>query len=836
MYGARMAGRGRFAAQLVRLCALCVAAASATRAAGISLSGRVVDENEAPVAGATVTLRPAPPASGGSWSAQTDPAGAFTLSAPGEGDYLIDVERAGYYKLAARAVRLEGPQEITLVINRVREVFQSVNVGEQPSPVDITDTPSEERLTGTEVNDLPYQNSHSLRSAMKIMPGVVEDAGGGMHFNGSSENQVLYTLNGFDIADPYSRQFHTSPAVEGIHSLDYAGGRYSPELGNGSAGALNISTENGTDAFHYTSTDFIPGVQLQQGLRLGNWYPRAGISGPIKRGRAWFSDNLNFQYNTALITGLPSGQNTRSGWSGSNLLHTQTNLNPRNIIYADFFVMVNDANRVGLSPLDPVSTTQTVRSRQYFGSIRDQAYVAGSLIEFGYAHNEFVDSQAPQGQAPYIFSPMGRSGNYFLRSSQTVSNDEWTIHAYAPQLNLLGVHQVEAGADAELPRYRGLNQRTSYELIGLSGQTLAQTTFMGSGEVHASDAEISTWALDKWSLSKRVQINAGVREDWDRLVRSVGWSPRISISWSPFVAGRTRVAAGYTVAHDAIPLEPFGRVLDQTALTTSFDANGVPAGPPASSSFAVGPHLALPRAATWSVGVDHQISSSIYAGVDLLRRRGADGLVFFNTLAPFAPPSLLPLPIGAAAGVFQLASLRRDRFDSVRVSIRQALRGQYEWMATYTRSSTQSNALLQMNAAEPLAILPNFVPMPWDAPNRFLAWAYFPLPWKNWAIAALADARTGFPFSAQEQSGAISGQPDSVRFPFNFDLNLGIERMVTFRGRRFALRAGVDNLTGNRNPGGVNNTIGSPQFLQFVGYEGRHFVARIRFFGRAAKK
>jgi len=34
----------------------------------------------------------------------------------------------------------------------------------------------------------------------------------------------------------------------------------------------------------------------------------------------------------------------------------------------------------------------------------------------------------------------------------------------------------------------------------------------------------------------------------------------------------------------------------------------------------------------------------------------------------------------------------------------------------------------------------------------------------------------------------------------------------------------------------VNNTAGSPQFLQFYGEEGRHFVARIRFFGRASGK
>jgi hypothetical protein len=126
--------------------------------------------------------------------------------------------------------------------------------------------------------------------------------------------------------------------------------------------------------------------------------------------------------------------------------------------------------------------------------------------------------------------------------------------------------------------------------------------------------------------------------------------------------------------------------------------------------------------------------------------------------------------------------------------------------------------------------------MPWDAPNRLLAWAYLPLPWKNWAISVLADMRTGFPFSVRDESGLILGAVDSYRYPMNFDLNIAIERMVTLRGYRFALRGGVENLTDQANPTAVNNVTGTPQFLQFLGDEGRHFVVRIRFFGRANTK
>ena len=126
--------------------------------------------------------------------------------------------------------------------------------------------------------------------------------------------------------------------------------------------------------------------------------------------------------------------------------------------------------------------------------------------------------------------------------------------------------------------------------------------------------------------------------------------------------------------------------------------------------------------------------------------------------------------------------------------------------------------------------------MPWDSPNRILGFAYLPLPWKNWSVSVLADARTGFPFSVEQVTGVVTGRFDSYRYPFNFDLNVAIERMITLRGRRFALRIGVNNLTESKNPTAVNNVIGSPQYLQFLGHEGRHFGVRIRLFGKAETK
>jgi Carboxypeptidase regulatory-like domain/TonB-dependent Receptor Plug Domain len=809
--------------------------------AEVILSGRVVDENDAPVHEARVTAHP-PSAStaapGNSWEAVSDAAGFFRLALPGPGDFLVSVEHEGYYPIKNRSVQVDTSQELTLALNTVREVFQSVDVNETPSPVDIAQTGNTERLTGTEVNDIPYANSHSLRNSLQLTPGLLEDPSGGLHVNGSSENQVLYLLNGFDITNPVSGQFQTVLAVEGIRSMDLSSGVYSPQYGKGSAGALSIATESGTDTFHYTATDFIPGLSEQQGLHLGNWYPRFGVSGPIVPGRAWFSDMFDSEYNQAIVTGLPKGQNTRSGWAGSNLLHTQANLTQSQILFADFLINIDNEGRVGLGPLNPISTTSNIHTREYFGSVKDQAYLGrGVLMEFGYAHNEFSSVQTPQGQSLYILAPSGQSGNYFVNGQQTSSRDEGTIHLYMPQLQWAGFHQIEAGADADLRRYDGDFHRTGYEVFGLSGQLLSETLFPAPAIFHVGDTGMSSYVRDTWRIAKPFQVDLGIREDWDERVRSLAWSPRATLSWSPFASGRTRISGGYAVTHDQVTLDLLSAPLDQVAVTTEYNPDGSPAGPPAPAKFVIGnASLVLPRATNWTFNADHRLSNRFYVSAKYLRRRGTDGFLFLNTLAPEAPPSLLPLPGGESGGLYQLTNLRRDNYDSELISVRQTLTGQHEWMVSYTHSRALSNAVIDPNSAQPLQALPDFVPMPWDAPNRFLGWAYLPLWGKNWSIAALADLRSGYPFSIREPSGLVVGTVDSYRYPVNFDLDIAIERMVILHGYRFALRGGVNNATDARNPTAVNNVVGAPQFLQFLGNEGRHFVVRIRFFGRAGAK
>jgi hypothetical protein len=78
----------------------------------------------------------------------------------------------------------------------------------------------------------------------------------------------------------------------------------------------------------------------------------------------------------------------------------------------------------------------------------------------------------------------------------------------------------------------------------------------------------------------------------------------------------------------------------------------------------------------------------------------------------------------------------------------------------------------------------------------------------------------------------VVGEVNSVRFPMFFELNLHVERRMVFRGQKWALRGGFNNLTNHQNPNVVNNVIGGPTFMTYGGGQSRALNFRIRWLGK----
>ena len=397
------------------------------------------------------------------------------------------------------------------------------------------------------------------------------------------------------------------------------------------------------------------------------------------------------------------------------------------------------------------------------------------------------------------------------------------MNVFAPSFEAAGVHQLKTGIDIELVQYQQEVQRTGYENYDRNGRLLSRTTFGGPGYLSIHNSQAASYFVDAWKVHSGTTLEYGIRQDWDELVGRFVLSPRVAVAHALLGSPRTRIAGGYAVVHDVSNVALFARALDQYSEATQYEPEGVPVGPPMTTVFRTPGGYVPPRYRNFSAGVEHQIGQRIRISANVLRRRGNQGFTYALSGTMTSDDER------AAVTVFELTNLRRDVYDSVSLTVHHTFGRDYEWMANYMRSRTLSNSVIDISIDQRLQVANNLGRLGWDSPHRLLSWGYLPGWSRAWAVAYLLDVRTGFPFSVVRDTGEIVGGVNSRRFPVNFGLNVHLERKFRLSRYRFAIRAGLNNVTNAMNATGVNNVVDSPNFLHYYGKEGRHGVFRLRW-------
>jgi hypothetical protein len=218
------------------------------------------------------------------------------------------------------------------------------------------------------------------------------------------------------------------------------------------------------------------------------------------------------------------------------------------------------------------------------------------------------------------------------------------------------------------------------------------------------------------------------------------------------------------------------------------------------------------------VAVEQKLPEQIFVKAEFIRRAGRDGLVY-NT------------PGGASGTDFLLQNTRHDHYYSFKIDLRRSFHQRYIVTASYMRSSSTTNQVLDYSLDNLITSPQVPGPYPWDAPNRFLAWGLLPLI-KGFDLAYSVEVRSGFPFGVVNQQQQLVLPPGAYRFPTYITVNPHLEKRFHALGFYWALRGGFDNITNRHNAYTVNNVVGSPQYLQFSNFDRRAFTARIRFLGR----
>ncbi|HEY6252504.1 MAG TPA: carboxypeptidase regulatory-like domain-containing protein [Candidatus Angelobacter sp.] len=810
-----MTSRRLFSGLLSITCLGCFALMAAAQVATITV--RVTDQNGAVLPRTIVSLvRDGRIVA----SAETDFSGKAAFStAPGT--LILQAEKRGFYTAKSDPVTVSAGQttEVQVKLQQYQQFSTQVEVLGHPSPIDVQQTASSQQITGDEIIGIPYPTTRDYRNVLAFIPGVIQDFFGQPHIAGGQTRQTQSYLDGFEMSQPAAGALIMRVSPDSIQHIDVDSSRYPAQYGKGSAGVLAIDTQSADNKFRFSFVDFIPTVQNVKGLNFNNWTPRGSFSGPIIKDKFWFYVSHESEDDLNIIKQQPSGADTNPVLRTDDLVKFQFSPNSRNTFTAFGLINNLDSDRNGISAFVPAATGVDTEQTNFLTGIKDDFLLTRNfLLDLGFGVQRFHNSDQPLSTAPFIQTPTAESGGFFEFDDETSSRIQGFANLFLPPAHWHGRHEFKVGVQADEVRESPFFIRNTVNTVDSNSVLTRQITFQNVPRFDQGLTELSAYLQDRWNVSDRMVLEAGMRFDHDSFVRDLLPSLRLGGTFMLQQSSETKISAGVGIYYDRTSLDEVTRPLQGARTDFFFNPNGTLEQPPISTSFIVNrAGLQAPRFLNWSVGLERKLPWQIYGRVDYLNRTGTHGFVFN--------------PIGQTE-TFLLTNDRQDRYRAISVTMRKELKAGYPLFLAYTRSAAHSNATLDFSV-DFLQFGPQVAgPQFFDAPNQLVSWGWFPTGFWKLDFAYSLIWRSGFPFLAVNNQQATVPGAGFFRFPNFVTFNPAIERKFTLHHYQFAVRLGINNITDNHNPSSVINNIQSSQFLTFFGTGHRTLNARIRLLGR----
>lgn len=282
-----------------------------------TLSGTVVDQQKAAVAGATVTARES--ATGLERSAQTNSDGSYTITNLPAGKYDVTVGVKGFARSVVKDLALEvgrvADADFTLSVAGTAE---KVVVSEEAVGVDTTESTIEGVVNERSIDDLPL-NGRNFTELTFLLPGNVVAPSFDPTKARSVEVSSLgnlgrgtnTTVDGVEDNDSQIGGVSQNYTEESIQEFQVVTGRFSAEFGRAGFNALNIVSKSGTNEFHGGGFLFFRDDALQAKGPFGGPVKApfdreqfgGSVGGPIVKDKAFFFFALERNREQGATTG-----------------------------------------------------------------------------------------------------------------------------------------------------------------------------------------------------------------------------------------------------------------------------------------------------------------------------------------------------------------------------------------------------------------------------------------------------------------------------------------------------------------------------------------------------
>ena len=573
------------------ICALSllIAAPALVRAQAVtgSLEGRILSAPGEPLEHAVVTV--SGPFLQGTRSATTDVRGHFLLLWLPAGTYTVRLRALGFGPVAMSDVRVSlgataSLGDVTLE-PQAMELPEIVVSGARPL-IDPTTAAATTALDSAVFLALPTERNYRL--LMPLVPQAnASPYGDEVNVAGASGDENGYFVDGIHVTDPFMGAGSLNLPYNFMREVQVTTGAYAAEYGRTQGGVVNVVTNSGGNALHGQVLGFYTGDRLRatprwgvgqaQVERFSHYDVGASVGGPIRRDRLWYyvAYNPTVESRDAAFPGIETERDARTshlfagkltGRTGRGTDLTLTVLgDPSRRDYVGaagggslLAATVTDP-RVVLGRISEGGTAVALQARHQLG---DRVFLTWSLAR--------LDRRQDQTPRAGVLTDMVALAQVVDYETNTASgNFGWSQRTrmartagQAAVTVLAGSHLLRVGTEYEA-NVLAFDLRYSLVLRSVdSAGTAEYYWFRNTQHARGHIAVPTLYAQDSWQVSRRLQLNLGLRWEAQFVWGDTGiarWiapelAPRLGVVFQPGELGVQKVYASAGRFYEQMPL------------------------------------------------------------------------------------------------------------------------------------------------------------------------------------------------------------------------------------------------------------------------------------------
>ncbi len=773
------------------------------------MSGTITGPGGSPLPGVIVTLTAE---DGTSFVAVSGTLGGFLFDGIPPGLCHLSARMPGYEEFVTENLDVAPGQELDFEIAlQITRISESVVVRDV-APLDPVAEPKETpRFVPQQLDALPLPTDR-FQEALPLVPGVVRDPEGRISFNGARPSQSMLMVNGANVTDPVTGEFAAELPLKAIDEVEINSLPYSAEYGRVTGAVARITTRGGNDAFDVDFGDFWPRPNFREGTIKGfkSWVPSVQVSGPIKKGKAWFSQGIAYRFARSRVFDVQEGEDERIVENFDSFTQFDLRLAKNHHLTTTFSFFPVEVDNLGLSALVTSDASPDLESGGWNLALSERSVFSRTLVETIVAVKNYDLTVTPKSNGPSRLVPDGLRDNYFNLIDRQSTRFEVGAAATHALPDFLGRHLTKIGGNVSYTSFTGVDAWMPIDFFSESGQRLQRVDYVGDPSIEGRDLQVSAYVQDQWRPNERVGIDVGLRYDFDRLVSEHKLAPRISAALALDSRGRTVIKTGFGIFYDHVFLHADGFENYQSRVETRFGPDGLQIGNPVVLEPRVANEgLETPRSTTWNVELGRLVGDSLQLRVNYRERRGSNEFIVdrVDPGVDKTPGSMLLSSNGTSFTREMDATVRFKRNDN-------------ELSASYVRSRTTGDLndfnTLYQNFRSPLFLINESSLFRLDVPNRVLFWGI----WKlggDVVISPGVEWRFGFPYTVFDEDYTPVGERNrGGRFPNFFSADVRVTKGVTVKGRKFRVGFQIFNAGSHFNPRDVISNLDSARFGDFL--------------------